>query len=183
MGLSVPELMKSERFTNENVSNATASEAITDSFELLEKQNQKKGRQMYYAVVIASRIIFAILTLICMGTMHIVEIVLFFSSVGGIIIGGREYLLEKDPEQKKIYGIAILMAYAISAGSGICLFGAIIELYIEIVIFVIYLQGLIKIFQNLDKKMSRGKFILSLWPRTFAFALCIVTVMRVAGST
>lgn len=186
LGISVVELMKSERLSDTALSPAAASEAITDTLGLAEQQK----KQMYDTLVIAACILFGGLVLFSVGITHILSVVLFFCATGGMAIGGRVYLSEKDPVQKKIYGFGIAASYIIASGASVSMlseplldrYGPLIILLTQAIYCIVTLRVLIRrIFLHRQEGLSKLAWIRAIFPYAFAFLLSVFTLIRSAG--
>lgn len=154
LGISVLEIMKSEKFTEMEVTSETVSEAMTDTLHFAKKQRRDDRRNTTIAAVC---MILALITVIFIGKQAWFEVLIFYTAVLTAAISWCYYREAEDEEAKRIYRGFLLGAalFTLSVGNiffHLREFSLLIDIFWEVILLWLFVSCIQK--KEIKKKLS-----------------------------
>ena len=135
LGLSVLELMKSERTNEELISSEKAEQAVSNTVNLAQKQQDENKRNIFLATLC---ILLILIMVYLLGVKYWLPILIFVSGIAVCFVSRHFYKeAESDEKAGRIYGVIFFIALAVTVNSGIYLLPEAVLLQYESLIFLL----------------------------------------------
>ena len=164
LGVSVLELMRSERLPEGAVSSEEASEAVTQALDMAQ---QDKSSRFYNAFAVSACLLFGFVAMLLFHFRNWGWTVVFCLSVLTLVLCGRRCRQEENQALKVFLGAVCVLDYLLAVVSGLfAMPGPMFEQYAYLILALAFLppcvQGLARLVQtvvNRPRAMSTGKFL------------------------